>query len=149
MAALQDAAQAPLNGDLASERQEVLPGKLERFQESGTSRWYPIVDESRCTGCLNCLQFCLFGVYEQDAQGRPIVRHPDQCKPGCPACSRVCPQSAIMFPLYEKDAAIAGAPGQWVTLDSAARKMFYARTGKPCPVCGRTAGSPLPTGAHW
>jgi Pyruvate/2-oxoacid:ferredoxin oxidoreductase delta subunit len=126
---------------------EASPGRLERFDESCRSRWYPVVDGSRCTGCLNCLQFCLFGVYEQDAQGRPTVRHPDQCKPGCPACSRVCPQSAIMFPLYERDPAIAGAPGQWVKLDAAARKMFYARTRQPCPVCGRTAGSPLPSGA--
>jgi endogenous inhibitor of DNA gyrase (YacG/DUF329 family) len=44
-----------------------------------------------------------------------------------------------MFPLYEKDDAIAGAPGQYVSMDAAARKMFYTRTKKPCPVCGRKA----------
>src|SRR4029077_7187755 len=33
----------------------------------------------------------------------------DQCKRGCPACSRVCPEHAIMFPDY-KTPAIAGAP---------------------------------------
>jgi Pyruvate/2-oxoacid:ferredoxin oxidoreductase delta subunit len=100
-------------------------------------RWYPVVDGSRCTACQHCLQFCLFGVYELDAEGKVQVRNPDQCKPGCPACSRVCPQSAIMFPLYEKDAAIAGAPGQLVVRDAAARRMFYARTQQPCPACGR------------
>ena len=45
-----------------------------------------------------------------------------------------------MFPLHEKDDAIAGAPDRLVTLDAAARKMFYTRTGKPCPVCGQKAG---------
>ena len=68
-----------------------------------------MLDGSRCVNCQHCLQFCLFGVYTLDAQGNVAVSRPDQCKPGCPACSRVCPQGAIMFPLYERDAAIAGA----------------------------------------
>jgi Pyruvate/2-oxoacid:ferredoxin oxidoreductase delta subunit len=114
-------------------------GKLARLGESGGDRWYPVLDGSRCVNCQHCLQFCLFGVYELDAEGRVAVCNPDQCKPGCPACSRICPQSAIMFPLYEKDAAIAGAPGKLVTLDADARKMFYTRTRQPCPVCGQTA----------
>lgn len=109
---------------------------LERFAEPTRPRWYPIVDGSRCINCQHCLQFCLFGVYELDARGKVAVSRPDQCKPGCPACSRICPQGAIMFPLYEKDAAIAGAPGRLVTLDAAARKMFYTQTGQRCPVCG-------------
>jgi Pyruvate/2-oxoacid:ferredoxin oxidoreductase delta subunit len=114
-------------------------GKTERLAESTKPRWYPVLDGSRCVNCQHCLQFCLFGVYELDAEGRVAVHHPDQCKPGCPACSRICPQSAIMFPLYEKDAAIAGAPGEFVALDAEARKMFYTRTRQPCPVCGRVA----------
>ncbi len=46
-----------------------------------------------------------------------------------------------MFPLYERDAAIAGAPGCYVTLDAAARKEFYLRTRAPCPVCGKNGDS--------
>jgi Pyruvate/2-oxoacid:ferredoxin oxidoreductase delta subunit len=111
-------------------------GTFERYDEPAGERWYPVMDRSRCVNCQHCLQFCLFGVYELDAEGQVEVRNPDNCKPGCPACSRVCPQSAIMFPLYEKDEAIAGAPGQFVALDAAARKMFYTRTKQPCPVCG-------------
>ena len=42
-----------------------------------------------------------------------------------------------MFALYDKDDAIAGAPGQFVTIDAAARKMFYTRTQTTCPACGR------------
>jgi NAD-dependent dihydropyrimidine dehydrogenase PreA subunit len=71
-------------------------------------RWYPVIDYSRCTNCLECLDFCLFGVYGVDAFDRIITENQDQCKKGCPACSRVCPQQAIIFPEY-KSAAIAGA----------------------------------------
>jgi NAD-dependent dihydropyrimidine dehydrogenase PreA subunit len=72
-------------------------------------RWYPVVDYSRCTNCLECLDFCLFGVYGVDSMDRILVENQDSCKKGCPACSRVCPEQAIMFPEY-KTAAIAGAP---------------------------------------
>lgn len=72
-------------------------------------RWYPVIDYSRCTNCLECLDFCLFGVYGVDSLQRIIVETQDNCKRGCPACSRVCPEQAIMFPDY-KSPAIAGAP---------------------------------------
>jgi NAD-dependent dihydropyrimidine dehydrogenase PreA subunit len=71
-------------------------------------RWYPVIDYSRCTNCLECLDFCLFGVYGVDSFDRIITENQDQCKKGCPACSRVCPEQAIIFPEY-KSAAIAGA----------------------------------------
>jgi Pyruvate/2-oxoacid:ferredoxin oxidoreductase delta subunit len=72
-------------------------------------RWYPVIDYSRCTNCMECLDFCLFGVYGVDGQDRILVENQDSCKKGCPACSRVCPEQAIMFPDY-KTPAIAGAP---------------------------------------
>jgi NAD-dependent dihydropyrimidine dehydrogenase PreA subunit len=72
-------------------------------------RWYPVIDYSRCTNCMECIDFCLFGVYGVDAEERILVENQDNCKKGCPACSRVCPEQAIMFPDY-KTAAIAGAP---------------------------------------
>jgi NAD-dependent dihydropyrimidine dehydrogenase PreA subunit len=72
-------------------------------------RWYPVIDYSRCTNCMECLDFCLFGVYGVDNLDRLIVENQDNCKRGCPACSRVCPEHAIMFPDY-KTPAIAGAP---------------------------------------
>lgn len=72
-------------------------------------RWYPVIDYGRCTNCLECLDFCLFGVYGVDSMDRILVENQDSCKKGCPACSRVCPEQAIMFPEY-KAAAIAGAP---------------------------------------
>lgn len=83
-------------------------GEVVELHEPFSPRWYPVVDESRCTHCLQCLQFCLFGVYARSDDKRLIVQNPDQCKPGCPACSRICPHNAIMFPLYDKDPVIAG-----------------------------------------
>jgi Pyruvate/2-oxoacid:ferredoxin oxidoreductase delta subunit len=71
-------------------------------------RWYPVIDYSRCTNCMECLDFCLFGVYGVDSLERILVESQDNCKKGCPACSRVCPEHAIMFPDY-KSPAIAGA----------------------------------------
>ena len=71
-------------------------------------RWYPVIDYSRCTNCLECLDFCLFGVYGVDSLERIVTENQDQCKKGCPACSRVCPQQAIIFPEY-KSPAFAGA----------------------------------------
>jgi NAD-dependent dihydropyrimidine dehydrogenase PreA subunit len=78
------------------------------LQQTGR-RWYPVIDYSRCTNCMECIDFCLFGVYGVDGQERILVENQDSCKRGCPACSRVCPEQAIIFPDY-KSPAIAGAP---------------------------------------
>ena len=71
-------------------------------------RWYPVIDYSRCTNCMECIDFCLFGVYGIDAVETILVEQPDNCRKGCPACSRVCPENAIIFPQH-KSPAIAGA----------------------------------------
>ncbi len=113
-------------------------GELRERTCEVSERWYPIIDRSRCTACRHCLQFCIFGVYETDEDGRVIAIEPDKCKPGCPACARVCPEGAIMFPLCD-DPAIAGAPGTIMEPDAAARRMYYVRTGRTCPVCGQQA----------
>lgn len=72
-------------------------------------RWYPVIDFSRCTNCMECIDFCLFGVYGVDSLETIVVEQADNCRKGCPACSRVCPQNAIIFPQH-KTPAIAGAP---------------------------------------
>lgn len=73
-------------------------------------RWYPVIDYSRCTNCMECIDFCLFGVYGVDHADRILVEEQDNCKKGCPACSRVCPVNAIIFPEH-KTPGIAGAAG--------------------------------------
>jgi Pyruvate/2-oxoacid:ferredoxin oxidoreductase delta subunit len=62
--------------------------------------WFPVIDFARCTNCMQCLSFCLFDVYGVSSDRRIEVRNQDNCKTDCPACSRVCPEVAIMFPKY-------------------------------------------------
>jgi len=75
--------------------------------ETGTAQhgtwkpWFPVIDYDRCTNCMQCLSFCLFGVYGVDGDKRIQVQNNDNCKTNCPACSRVCPEAAIMFPKYK------------------------------------------------
>jgi NAD-dependent dihydropyrimidine dehydrogenase PreA subunit len=64
--------------------------------------WFPVIDYDRCQNCMQCLDFCLFGVYEKDADGRVEAVNPDKCKTNCPACARICPAAAIMFPKLDE-----------------------------------------------
>jgi MinD superfamily P-loop ATPase len=57
---------------------------------------------------MECIDFCLFGVYGVDGAETILVEQPDNCRKGCPACSRVCPENAIIFPQH-KTPTIAGA----------------------------------------
>ncbi|MEM8866503.1 MAG: ferredoxin family protein [Planctomycetota bacterium] len=77
--------------------------------EQPARRWYPVIDYSRCTNCMECIDFCLFGVYGLDTAETILVEQPDNCRKGCPACSRVCPENAIIFPQH-KTPTIAGSP---------------------------------------
>ncbi|MEM8681727.1 MAG: ferredoxin family protein [Planctomycetota bacterium] len=86
-----------------------VPHEPIRFGETPDRRWYPVIDFSRCTNCMECIDFCLFGVYGVDAAETILVEQPDNCRKGCPACSRVCPENAIIFPQH-KTPGIAGAP---------------------------------------
>ncbi|HEY3390453.1 MAG TPA: hypothetical protein VGK38_12815 [Prolixibacteraceae bacterium] len=70
--------------------------------------WFPMIDYSRCNTCGQCADFCLFGVYEK-IDNKVVVVNPKGCKNNCPACGRICPQTAIVFPKYEHAGAIAGA----------------------------------------
>jgi len=86
----------------------VMGGNLIQIDEQTSRRWYPVIDFSRCTNCMECVDFCLFGVYGVDGVENILVEQPDNCRKGCPACSRVCPENAIIFPQH-KAPAIAGA----------------------------------------
>jgi Pyruvate/2-oxoacid:ferredoxin oxidoreductase delta subunit len=69
--------------------------------------WFPVLDRDRCTDCRQCLNFCLFDVFAVDDAGHVQVKNPANCKNECPACARVCPEAAIIFPKYP-DAPING-----------------------------------------
>jgi NAD-dependent dihydropyrimidine dehydrogenase PreA subunit len=96
-----------------------------RISDQVERRWYPVIDYSRCTNCMECIDFCLFGVYGIDAAETILVEQPDNCRKGCPACSRVCPEKAIIFPQH-KTAAIAGGPVDGVALKLDLSKIFGA-----------------------
>lgn len=72
------------------------------FTNNGWKPWFPVIDYDRCTNCMQCLSFCLFDVYGVDGAEKIEVRNQDKCKTDCPACSRVCPEVAILFPKYMK-----------------------------------------------
>ena len=42
----------------------------------------------------------VFRVYGLSTEGRVEVQKPRNCKTDCPACARVCPEAAIIFPKY-------------------------------------------------
>ncbi|HEX3869914.1 MAG TPA: ferredoxin family protein [Pirellulales bacterium] len=63
--------------------------------------WFPVIDYDRCTNCMQCLSFCLFDVYGVSGEAKIQVQHQANCKTDCPACSRVCPEVAILFPKYK------------------------------------------------
>lgn len=62
--------------------------------------WFPVIDYQRCTNCMQCMSFCLFDVYGVSTEGKIKVQNQNNCKTDCPACSRVCPEVAILFPKY-------------------------------------------------
>jgi len=62
--------------------------------------WFPVIDYSRCKSCKQCFDFCLFGTFTVSENGRVDVSSPASCKTNCPACARVCPHKAIIFPKY-------------------------------------------------
>jgi Pyruvate/2-oxoacid:ferredoxin oxidoreductase delta subunit len=76
--------------------------------DSDWPSWYPVIDNTRCTNCGQCADFCLFGVYEKKGS-YPEVINPQACKNNCPACARICPSAAIIFPKYIHGGAIGGS----------------------------------------
>lgn len=78
----------------------VLSGMPSDAPASSWKPWFPVIDYTRCTNCMQCLSFCLFDVYGVSTDKKIQVQNQSNCKTDCPACSRVCPEVAIMFPKY-------------------------------------------------
>lgn len=74
--------------------------EITRIDESSADwpPWFPVIDAKRCRNCKQCMSFCLFGVYELSKDGKVQVVNPRNCKNHCPACARICPEAAIIFP---------------------------------------------------
>jgi Pyruvate/2-oxoacid:ferredoxin oxidoreductase delta subunit len=84
-----------------SEAVEKTRGRANAAPAGQWKPWFPVIDYDRCTNCMQCLSFCLFGVYGVDEERKLQVQNQDNCKTNCPACSRVCPEAAILFPKYK------------------------------------------------
>ncbi len=80
---------------------DAIRDELGAADHSAWKPWFPVIDYDRCTNCMQCLSFCLFDVYGSDDEHQIQVQNNDNCKTNCPACSRVCPEAAIMFPKYK------------------------------------------------
>ena len=92
----------------------------------GHDAWYPVIDRERCNNCGKCHDFCLFGVYSREDQ-KTVVKNPRNCKNNCPACARICPQKAIIFPKYEKSPVNGGLANEEYAL-SIDTKALYSDT---------------------
>jgi NAD-dependent dihydropyrimidine dehydrogenase PreA subunit len=125
-------AELPGGQTAGAEAAAIAPASVSRVEEEPARRWYPVIDYSRCTNCMECIDFCLFGVYGVDRVETILVEQPDNCRKGCPACSRVCPENAIIFPQH-KTPTIAGAPVVAGALKIDLSKLFGA------PDMGETA----------
>jgi len=101
--ATRDTASLDADGIIAlveTTREELGGGLNQPGQNGAWKPWFPVIDYDRCTNCMQCLSFCLFDVYGVDEEKQIQVQNNDNCKTNCPACSRVCPEVAIMFPKY-------------------------------------------------
>jgi len=94
-------------------RQEEARREQEVVIESSAGKswrpWFPVIDYRRCVHCRQCLEFCLFGVYETDQNGNVTVQNPVNCKNNCPSCARICPHLAIMFPKIDEESPVTGS----------------------------------------
>lgn len=91
-----------LDADKVVERVEATVASLGSAPPNQWKPWFPVIDFDRCTNCMQCLSFCLFDVYAVDKKEQITVQNQEKCKTECPACSRVCPEVAILFPKYGK-----------------------------------------------
>ena len=61
--------------------------------------WHPTVDDSKCTGCKKCFEFCSHKVYRFDEKRKKTrVARPLECVVGCSSCRGLCEAEAISFP---------------------------------------------------
>jgi len=53
----------------------------------------PIVDDSKCAGCEECVEVCPVDVFEMQ-EGKSVAVNAEECL-GCESCVEVCEEDAI------------------------------------------------------
>jgi len=105
-----------------------LPGSAETAERldapADAPRWFPVIDKSRCTACGACVEFCLFGVHAKLDDGTVAVVEPGECKDKCPACARICPTNAVIFPKFDSAPINGGNSADSADEDNTAPKGF-------------------------
>ena len=91
-----DAVVAAIGGDAKS------TPSLPAAESDAWPPWFPVLDHARCSSCGQCMNFCLFGVYTRGEDKKIEVANPANCKNLCPACARICPEAAIIFPKVDE-----------------------------------------------
>lgn len=110
-----------------SAAEDAFQKEIEGFPlENGTDAWYPVLDKTRCIECGKCHDFCLFGVYTIENKKVRVVQ-PQNCKNNCPACARMCPSKAIIFPKYEKSPINGGTAEEETFNPDEMNKMYQER----------------------
>ncbi|RLE39855.1 hypothetical protein DRZ77_03445 [Candidatus Woesearchaeota archaeon] len=69
------------------------PGNSKEFKTGDWRSKKPVVDKSKCTGCLLCRLYCPENAIHIDKDSKISIDY-DHCK-GCGICSSVCPVKAI------------------------------------------------------
>lgn len=114
------------SADIATEK-DAIYAEIKAFPvEEGTDAWNPVLDKERCTECGKCHDFCLFGVYTIENK-KVRVTQPRNCKNNCPACARMCPSKAIIFPKYEKSPINGGMSQEEIFNPEEMDKMYRER----------------------
>lgn len=62
-----------------------------------SKKWYPIIDNAKCSECGICVNKCTHGVYNKAKAPTPVVVYQEGCVDGCHGCGNLCPQSAITY----------------------------------------------------
>lgn len=73
-----------------------MAGQLQREQIP----WYPTIHDAQCTGCGKCVEFCQYGVFQEQDRKFQVI-NPYGCVVGCSECTKICPAGAIEFPDQE------------------------------------------------
>ena len=62
-----------------------------------SANWYPVIDDEKCVGCLQCVEFCPHDVYEE-RNGKPVVSRPEECVEFWRGCQKgACDNDAISY----------------------------------------------------